>query len=340
MPFGGAAGQHACAVARQLGMRRILTHPDAGLLSARGIGLADAVRHRVEGVYGPYSPETLATVSQIWDRMAEEARAEVAAEGPDGTRSVPATKESRQIEVRRRLDLRYRGTEACLTVDQPADDDFAAAFQLEHQRLYGYIHADRPLEIVAARIEAVGHWAASLPIATHVATTTLPIAQRSTVRFGGEPLDSQIFHRGQLEPGNRFAGPAIVHEFASTTVVDPGWEAEVLSGGEILLSDTATEIGETRQSDAAAAAGHATRRVPATSDADPVLLEIFNNHFAGIAEQMGVVLRDTASSVNVKERLDFSCAIFTARGELVVNAPHIPVHLGAMGQTVRCVSDR
>ena len=320
VPFGGAAGQHACAVARQLGIRQLLTHPDAGLLSARGIGLADAVRHRVEGVYGPYTPETLTSVARIWDRLADEARSEVA-----GEQNQP----SRQIKVRRRMDLRYRGTEACLTIDKPADGDFAAAFQVEHQRLYGYIHAERPLEIVAARIEAVGRWAAALPEARHVAVRPLPAARHSTVRFDGMPLDAQIFHRGQLQPGHRFTGPAIVHEFASTTVVDPGWEAEVLSGGEILLTDAASETGDAHQPEALA------RAAGIDSAADPVLLEIFNNHFAGIAEQMGVVLRDTASSVNVKERLDFSCAIFTARGELVVNAPHIPVHLGAMGETVR-----
>ena len=152
-------------MARQLGIRQLLTHPDAGLLSARGIGLADAVRHRVEGVYGPYSPETLSVVSRIWDRLVEEARAEVAAEASLGGVAGPPNQPSRQIEVRRRLDLRYRGTEACLTIDQPGDGDFLAAFQREHQRLYGYIHPDRQaLEVlVAARVEAIGSWAASLP---------------------------------------------------------------------------------------------------------------------------------------------------------------------------------
>jgi 5-oxoprolinase (ATP-hydrolysing) len=319
VPFGGAAGQHACAVARELGIRQLLTHPDAGLLSARGIGLADAVRHRVEGVYRSYSSETLAAVEQIWDRLANEARAEVAAES------------TRQIEVRRRLDLRYKGTEACLTIDRPADSDFAAAFQIEHQRLYGYVQADRPLEIVAARIEAIGRSDVSLPEARHETARPLPASRQATVRFSGEPYQTQIFHRGELQPGHRVSGPAIVHEFASTTVIDPGWEADVLSGGEILLTDAAREIGNAHQPEALA------REEQSDAAADPVLLEIFNNHFAGIAEQMGVVLRDTASSVNVKERLDFSCAIFTARGELVVNAPHIPVHLGAMGQTVRCI---
>ena len=252
VPFGGAAGQHACGVARQLGIRQLLTHPDAGLLSARGIGLADAVRHRVEGVYELYTPGTLAAVHRIWDRLAEEAYAEVAAEASVGGVAGQPNQPSRQIEVRRRLDLRYRGTEACLTVDQPADDDFSAAFQREHQRLYGYIHADRALEIVAARIEAIGRWAASLPEAKHAAAPLLPAIRRSTVRFDGDPLDAQVFHRGEVQPGHRFAGPAIVHEFASTTVVDPGWEAEVLSGGEILLTDTAADSTAAHQPEASA----------------------------------------------------------------------------------------
>jgi 5-oxoprolinase (ATP-hydrolysing) len=338
-----------------LGIRQLLAHPDAGLLSARGIGLADAVRHRVEGIYRPYTPETLAAAARIWDRLAEESRAELAAESSAGGIAIQSAEPSRQIELRRRLDLRYRGTEACLTVDQPADGDFAAAFQVEYQRLYGYIHADRPLEIVAARIEVVSRWAAALPESRRLPARPLAAARRSTVRFAGQPLEAQIFHRAELQPGQRFAGPAIVYEFASTIVVDPAWEAEVLSGGEILLTDKTEEaataaVNGSRQAPRAvrrptgetdtAASAHSdldTRSAPVASEADPVLLEIFNNHFAGIAEQMGVVLRDTASSVNVKERLDFSCAIFTARGDLVVNAPHIPVHLGAMGQTVRCI---
>ena len=141
--------------------------------------------------------------------------------------------------------LRHRGTEACLTIDQPADGDFSAAFQQEHQRLYGYIHADRPLEIVAARIEAVGRWAAALPEARHVGARPLPAARHSTVRFDGQPLDADLPSRRASAGADGFAGPAIVHEFASTTVVDPGWEAEVLSGGEILLTDTAAEVAGT-----------------------------------------------------------------------------------------------
>ncbi len=325
VPFGGAAGQHACAVARQLGIRQLLAHPDAGLLSARGIGFADTVRHRVEGIYGTYSAEMLDIAKEVWQRLASEAHQEIAAETSGGGASGQSSAQSPEIVIRRRLDLLYEGTDNALTIDEPADGDFAAAFRVEHQRRYGYTHADRQLEIVAARIEAIGRQAKSLA-ASHLVTVRPTTSDRTEkVRCDGQPLDAQIFRRLNLRPGDQFAGPAIIYEYASTTVVDPEWSAEVLSGGEILLTDSAI--------------GDFSGDIIATesASADPVLLEIFNNHFAGIAEQMGVVLRDTASSVNVKERLDFSCAIFTARGELVVNAPHIPVHLGAMGQTVRCI---
>ena len=246
------------------------------------------------------------------------------------------------IEVRRRLDLRYHGTDNSLTIDHPADGDFAAAFRAEHQRLYGYTHAGRPLEIVAARIEAIGRQAESLPASRPVAARPIDGERTTKVWFDGQPLDAHIFQRKDLQPGHRFAGPAIVYEYASTTVVYPGWNAEVLSGGEILLTDAAnaetkSPIGRPKHENDSAVRGDGIANTEPLNSADPVLLEIFNNHFAGIAEQMGVVLRETASSVNVKERLDFSCAIFTAQGELVVNAPHIPVHIGAMGQTVRCI---
>ncbi len=322
VPFGGAAGQHACALARELGIRELLCHPDAGLLSARGIGLAEPARHRVTGVYRPYASAAMAGMKLLLDRMADEAVAELLAD------AAPRQEHARpHVAVHRRLDLRYQGVDAALTIDEPLGDDsedgFAAAFAVEHQRMYGYTQPERELEIVAARVEAVGRWAA--PLEPSVRVPQIPLmAERDTIAyFSAEPCRTAVFLREHLRPGHVFVGPAIVHEFASTMVVDPAWQAEVLSGGELLLTDVDASV---EPKSAAAAAPTAP---------DPALLEIFNNQFAGIAEQMGVTLRNTAGSVNVKERLDFSCAIFTAAGELVVNAPHIPVHLGAMGETVR-----
>jgi len=310
--FGGAAGQHACAVARELGIGQVLNHPDAGILSAYGIGLADVVRHAAEGIYRPYSPRAIAEMAETFDRLTIDPRREVGDEG------VPPER----IEVRRSLDLRYQGLDAYLTIAEPdADRTFAEAYAAEHRKLYGYTHEDRPLEIVAARVEVVGRSAcvATEPGETHA---RVPESQRATEAwFDAAPHRTAVFDRQSLRPGDRITGPAILSEPRATTVIDPGWEAEVLPRGELLLSDM-----------------EGTSTVTASTEADPVMLEIFNNQFAGIAEQMGITLRNTSASVNVKERLDFSCAIFTPRGELVVNAPHIPVHLGAMSETVRTIA--
>jgi 5-oxoprolinase (ATP-hydrolysing) len=315
--FGGAAGQHACAVARELCMRQVLLHPDAGLLSAYGIGLADVTRHRACGVYEPYSEEAVAGLSPRFDEMADDARREVLAEGIDPSR----------IEIRRSLDLRYKGLDACLTIAEPTSASFAEAYAAEHERLYGYRREGQPLEIVAARVEVVGHSPQEPPLGLAVGTRAAPAT--TAAWFDAVEYPTAVYDRATLAPGETIEGPAIIHESSSTTVIDPGWRGEIVGTGALVLSD---RMGR--------AAGPVAGRPPiADSSAapDPVLLEIFNNQFAGIAEQMGITLRNTASSVNVKERLDFSCAIFTATGDLVVNAPHIPVHLGAMSETVQCL---
>jgi 5-oxoprolinase (ATP-hydrolysing) len=202
---------------------------------------------------------------------------------------------------------------AAATIEQ-----LRAAFETEHRKLYGYIHEARPLEIVAARVEARGKSATPASASTHVAGRTAVADRTQPIFVDGQLMDAAVFDRVRLTPGDQIVGPAILCEAASTVLVDPGWQAELLSGGEILV----TQCGESRRTDVSTAA-------------DPVMLEIFNNQFAAIAEQMGITLQNTSSSVNVKERLDFSCALFTPSGDLVVNAPHIPVHLGAMAETVR-----
>lgn len=315
--FGGAAGQHACAVARELGMTQVLIHPDAGLLSAFGIGQADVVRHRVEGVYLPCSAATLDGLAERFGQLAAESKQEVRAEGIAPER----------IAVRKLVDLRYRGVDAALTIEYAAGAtvaDLVAAYETEHRRLYGYLHQGRELELVAVRVEATGRTpdydAPSQPIVERE-----PRCERNVAAyFDGREQSTQVFERETLRAGDRLQGPAIVLERFATTIIDPGWSAEMLGRGELLLTDRGAPPA-------------AANLAAATTEADPVQLEIFNNQFAAIAEQMGITLRNTSSSVNVKERLDFSCALFTARGELVVNAPHIPVHLGAMGETVRAI---
>lgn len=321
--FGAAAPQHACAIARELGIWQILNHPDAGVLSALGIGLADVVRHRSCGVERPLDDAALLIVEQLLDQLQREAVAEVIAEG------IPLDR----ITASRSLDLRYRGVDSFLTIPWPADGDFATAFSVMHRQRYGYLHANRPLEILAARVEVVGRVSLEPPPSVRRPPRT-PVANRSTaVYLEGARREVPVFERGQLVPGDRICGPAIVTEDLSTTVIDPGWEAEVLSGGELLLSDLCRSGlgGENRQLTSLVG----VPQPELEERADPVLLEVFHNLFASVAEQMGVTLRNTASSVNVKERLDFSCAVFTADGRLVANAPHVPVHLGAMEDTIR-----
>ncbi len=307
--FGAAAGQHACAVAAELGMRQVLLHPDAGVLSACGIGRADITRHAVASVGMLYSEAAVADLSPLFERLTAGPRKEVLSEGIAGD----------HIEIRRSLDIRYQGTDAARTIAEPSHGTYAAEFSRQHQQLYGYVHDGRTLEIVAARIEVVG-------AAGRETEPALPCRPRRPrpdhwveAWFGNRGQPTAVFLRRQLHPGDRIEGPAIVCEPTSTTVIDPGWQGEVLGRGELLLT------------------GQSAARQLKSAAADPVMLEVFNNQFAGIARQMGITLRNTASSVNVKERLDFSCAIFTPNGDLVVNAPHIPVHLGAMGETVRSI---
>lgn len=306
--FGGAAGQHACAVARELSIRQVLNHPDSGILSAYGIGLADVVRHGAQGVYRPYGEDVIAELDSTFESLAAAARSEVVAEG------IPADR----IEVTRSLDLRYRGLDASLTVTKPSVGTYQAAYEAEHQMLYGYVHAGRELEVVVVRVEARGR-TAERPAPSRRMPLREAIPVRTTqVYFEAIARATPVYDRELLVPGNVLAGPALIYERIATTLVEPGWQVEVLERGELLFTDEAPRAREF-----------------VSTEADPVMLEVFNHQFAGIAEQMGITLRNTSSSVNVKERLDFSCALFTPEGDLVVNAPHIPVHLGAMGETVR-----
>ncbi|MDX1969722.1 MAG: hydantoinase B/oxoprolinase family protein [Planctomycetaceae bacterium] len=318
-PFGGAGGQHACALADLLGMREILAHPWAGVLSAYGIGHADVKRFRQQGVLAPYSATVLAELEPVIAEMHASARAEVLAEG------VP---ESRLAAPVIALDLRYRGVEAAISVPRPADGDYAAAYAERHRRRYGYVRDGRPLEIVAVRVEVTGQgaevWTPSTPVTG--GGTPVPAEPRHRIWTADGETVAPIYRRQDLAPGHIVAGPAIIAEATSTLVIEDGFAARVLSAGEISITRNARSAGIA---------------IPALPDAhtsvDPVQLELFHQTFTSYAEQMGVTLQNTSVSTNVKERLDFSCAIFDPLGGLVVNAPHIPVHLGAMGETVRSI---
>jgi 5-oxoprolinase (ATP-hydrolysing) len=321
--FGGAAGQHVCAVARELGIRDVLLHPLAGVLSAYGIGCAraswdgqrDAGRVRLAGALA-------GSVRAAWDALEREARAALAAEGAA----------SDEIHIERRLDLRYAGTETALAVREPEDGDFAAAFAREHEARFGYTRPERPVEITTARLRAaVAARAPDMSGLRHAGDAGVAAAAAAPLRServwfpGAGRVGAPVYAREALAPGQRLEGPALVLEDTGTIVLDPGFTASLGAEGILVLRDQA---GPERP-----AAGQLWRP-------DPIRLEVFGSRFMSIAEQMGAVLRNTSVSTNIKERLDYSCAVFDADGGLVANAPHIPVHLGAMGETVRAVRER
>jgi 5-oxoprolinase (ATP-hydrolysing) len=321
--FGGAGGQHACAIAAQLGVSSVLIHPLAGILSAYGIGQADVRRFAEQAVLKPFSPELLAELELTFDELEQRPLAEVRAEGiPEERIDAPV----------RSLDLRYAGVESTINVAWPMNRDFRAAYETEHERLYGYCHESRPLEVVAARVEVTGRSTVTHAAEHESTPRSVRADEHAAAFFNRVATNVAVFRRGELKSGDSFQGPAIVCEPTSTVVIDPGFEATILSRGEILIEELPEEASTTANSERN---GDESRRREREDDSDPVLLEIFNNLFASIAEQMGVTLQRTSLSTNVKERLDFSCAIFTSTGDLVVNAPHIPVHLGAMSETVR-----
>lgn len=307
--FGGAAAQHACGVARELEIRKVLNHPDAGILSAYGIGQADAVRHAVTGMSQSLDAAPAVQLEPIFAQLEAEPRQEILDEG-----FLPA-----QISVQRSLDLRYFGTDASLSIDYTPNKNLGDAFQSLHRQQFGYAHEGNAIEIAAARVQVIGAARRTATESKACLAVAFQASRRTTTWFENQASETALLDRDELSPGARINGPAIIADQHSTIVVEPGWQAEMLSAGELLLTDAGT-------------ARQVTSSVP-----EAVMLEVFNNLFAGIAEQMGHILRRTASSVNVKERLDYSCAVFTSRGELIANAPHVPVHLGAMGLSVRSV---
>ncbi|MCC7280777.1 MAG: hydantoinase B/oxoprolinase family protein [Acetobacteraceae bacterium] len=312
--FGGAGGQSACMVADELGVKTILVHPFAGVLSAYGMGLADQSALREAAVELPFDAAAIAPLAARLDALAEDAGAALAAQG--AARAA--------VRVVRTVLVRYAGTDTPLPV--PFDRSHAAmvdAFTALHQRRFGFATPERELvaEAVAVEATAPGEAVREAEVAPRAGTTL--VADASAELFhGGRAHAAPIYRRESLAAGDRIPGPALVAEANATTVVDPGWQAELTASDNLVL----------RRVVARANAHVASEGAP-----DPVMLELFNSLFMSIAEQTGAVLQNTAQSVNIKERLDFSCALFDAEGRLVANAPHIPVHLGAMGESVRTV---
>jgi 5-oxoprolinase (ATP-hydrolysing) len=363
--FGGAGGQHACLVADALGMTRVLIHPFSSLLSAYGMGLADIRATRQQAMEVPFDEAALAGIAEVGERLGDDARAEVVGQGVA----------AEDIAVHARAHIRYAGTDTAIVVDAftlsapapgfppplwgrareggapetharastptpnpspqgggeqtdayvaaaPSLMTMQSAFEAAHKARFGFIDEDKALVIEAVSVEAIGGGAKfSEPV---LETTKAPLpapARRTRFYSNGAGHDAPIFTRDQLAPGHAIDGPAILIEPHQTVVVEHGWRAELTAKNHLVLN-RATPL---------------TRQSAVGTDADPVMLEVFSNLFMAIAEQMGVALQNTASSVNIKERLDFSCAVFSADGTLVANAPHMPVHLGSMDRAVETI---
>ncbi|MFB7336676.1 hydantoinase B/oxoprolinase family protein [Streptomyces adustus] len=310
--FGGAGGQHACKVADSLGIRTVLVPPMAGVLSALGIGLADTTAMREQSIEAPLEPSAMPGIHKTAADLEAAGRAELRAE------DVP----EERIRVTRRAQLRYDGTDTTLTVELTEPDTMRHAFEERHRATYSFV-LDRPIVVEALSVEATG--LTDPPDLSALAPYEGRSRAPETVRLhtGGVWRDVPLHHREGLPPGDTVTGPAIIAEAGATTVVDDGWRAATTHDGHLVMERATV----TQSSDL-------------NTKADPVLLEVFNNLFMSIAEQMGARLESTAQSVNIKERLDFSCALFDPDGNLVANAPHIPVHLGSMGTSVKEVVRR
>ncbi|WP_306118715.1 MULTISPECIES: hydantoinase B/oxoprolinase family protein [unclassified Roseitalea] len=312
--FGGAGGQHACLVADALGIDAVLIHPLSGLLSAYGIGLSKTFASRQHALVAPLTDTTSEEIDKLLNRL----RAEVHAELED--QDVPGAAIAESLS----LHIRYEGTDTALEVPFDGADLKAAraAFEAAHKAQFGFISPGRTMVVEAVGLEGTDgrEQAPPTPDLAASAHVSAPDGERA-VFMAGQWRRAGLFLRAKLAPGARIDGPAIIFEDNQTVVVEPGWRAELTPRDTLMLRRAAAR----------------EQVAPISTDADPVMLEVFNNLFMSIAEQMGVTLANTASSVNIKERLDFSCAVFDATGALVANAPHMPVHLGSMDRSVESI---
>jgi len=322
--FGGAGGQHACLIAEALGMRQIFLHPYAGVLSAYGIGLADVRSLKEKAIEVELTPPAVPTLEQTLINLAHQGETEIRQQGIT----------SDQIEVLFKVHLRYAGTDSTLIIDYGASatsrdavqqcSDLRERFEKTYQQRYGFTMTNKALIAEAASVEVVGKASHhEEPILTSSRTTApTPITTIKIYTKGGW-YEAPVYQRCDLQPGDRITGTALILEPTGTNVIEPGWDAELTEKNHLILIKNNHK--QKPQLNLESAIGTAP---------NPVLLEIFNNLVRAIAEEMGITLQNTSYSVNIKERLDFSCAIFDQSGQLVANAPHIPVHLGSMSESV------
>ncbi|MEJ2116760.1 MAG: hydantoinase/oxoprolinase family protein, partial [Alphaproteobacteria bacterium] len=325
--FGGASGQHVCAVADALSMKTVMVHPYSGLLSAYGMGIADIRAVRQRGLEVPLDDASLFEITVTASTLGRVARSEVRGQG------ISAIALDTQVV----LVVRYSGTDTSIEVpafsatgienitdaaENMTIEGIRAAFEAAHKERYGFINSDKSLEVETVSVEVVGTRQKPPQPWRVVSNTELPPPERRTRFFSnGAWRDAVVYMRQQLRSGHTVQGPAIIIEDHQTVVVEKGWSVSLTRRNNLVL-ERVEALPE-----------HTTVR----TEADPVMLEIFNDLFMSAADQMGVTLRNSASSINIKERLDFSCAVFDAAGELVANAPHMPVHLGSMDQAVAAI---
>ncbi|MFK0264876.1 hydantoinase B/oxoprolinase family protein [Streptomyces angustmyceticus] len=314
--FGGAGGQHACAVADALGIDTVLVPPLAGVLSAYGIGVADATAMREQAVEADFTdPAAVGRVHEVCEALAGQTRRELLDDGvPDAS-----------VTTRARVLIRYAGTDSTIGVPLADAATMTADFVRAHRERYAFT-MDKPLVAEAVSVEALGAAGGAGGHETQAGSREGELAPAATVRMytAGRWQDTHLYRRTDLRPGDTLTGPAVIAEEDATTVLEPDWQAAMGGGGHLALTRVRPRTG----------------RAAVGTGADPVMLEVFNSLFMAIAEQMGVRLEHTAHSVNIKERLDFSCALFDADGNLIANAPHIPVHLGSMGESIKEVLRR
>ena len=308
--FGGAGGQHACMVADRLGIEHIYVHPHAGVLSAVGIGLADVRQIRDETVEQTLNDENLQRLDPRWHELENNGTQYLQNQGI----------ESKAQELRRRLSLRYQGSDTALLVPAGTNSDVKAAFETNHAARFGFTSPQTPIIIESLQLEAVG-LAEPLSVSETDSQDEDPLLGIFPTTMSNKTIDTPFLNRQNLATDTPVTGPAVLVEPNATTVIEPNWQAHVKANGDLFIERIASQ----------------NQRPAVGTNVNPVQLEIFNNLFMNIAEQMGVVLENTAVSVNIKERLDFSCAIFDPDGELIANAPHLPIHLGSMSEAIKSV---
>ncbi|MCB1385033.1 MAG: hydantoinase B/oxoprolinase family protein [Nitratireductor sp.] len=309
--FGGAGGQHACAVADALGMKTVLIHPFSGILSAYGMGLAQVRANRTRALVKPLDAALESELQRLESELEAEARAEL--EGQSVSDS--------SVSVFPRAHIRYDGTDLAIPVPLADAASMTADFEIQHRKQFGFVFENKQLIVEAMEVEAVGGGAEISETEYELTDERVTAGEHHKFYSNGKWHDIAICDSADLKPGNRLMGPALIIQPNQTVVVEDGWQARITRHNHMVLE----RIEEMRRDHAVG------------TDADPVMLEVFNNLFMSIAEQMGVTLQNTAYSVNIKERLDFSCAVFSADGSLVANAPHMPVHLGSIDRSVETI---